>query len=57
MFSSLICMPTVEIPIFTQISGPEVKTLQPEVTTFWGLLGSFCEKYVFPNLRACRNIQ
>ena len=34
-------MPTVEISIFMQFSGPEVMTSPPEVTTFWGLLGSF----------------
>ena len=44
MISSLNFMPNVGVPFFTHFSGPEVMTSQPEVTTFWGRLGSFCDK-------------
>ena len=44
MFSSLTFMPNVGVPIFTQFSGPEVMTSQPEVTTIQGRLGSFGDK-------------
>ena len=33
-----------EFPFSRIFSGPEVMTLQPEVTTFWGRLGSFGDK-------------
>ena len=41
MISSLTFMQNVGVPLFTHFSGPEVMTSQPEVTTFWGRLGSF----------------
>ena len=37
-------MPNVGVPFFTHFSGSEVMTLQPEVTTFCGRLGSFGDK-------------
>ena len=31
---SLTFMPNIGVPFFTHFSGPEMMTLQPEVTTF-----------------------
>ena len=41
MFSSVNIMPPAKIPFDTFFFGPELMTSQPEVTTFWGRLGSF----------------
>ena len=47
IFPSLPFMWTVEIPLLTHFSGPEVMTSQPEVTTFWGRLSSFGDENPF----------
>ena len=47
MFSHLNIIITVEIILSKHFSTPEVMTSEPEVTTFWGRLGSFGDKNTF----------
>ena len=55
MISSLTFMPNFGVPLSTHFSGPEVMTSQPEVTTFWGRLGSFGDKISSLKKMGCSN--